>query len=63
VNVIFGGRDSTQGVPLGMLWVNEIKGVSGNTVNQQCVGDAPHSVPNSLDGALKIACDLTSCPF
>ena len=54
VHFIFGGKDSSSAVPLGQYYANRI--TSKHVVD--CVGDAPHSIPNVLDGATKIADDM-----
>lgn len=54
VHVIFGGQDLTSAVPQGTDWVNLI--TTQKTI--ECVTDAPHDLPNVLDGAQKIASDI-----
>ena len=55
VHVIFGGLDTKGGAAaLGLEWVTLI--TTKNTV--ECVADAPHSIPDVLDGATTIASDL-----
>jgi hypothetical protein len=56
VHFVFGGKDSSSAVPLGQYFANRI--TSKHVVD--CVADAPHSIPNVLDGATKIADDLRS---
>ena len=54
VHVVFGGLDLTSAVPQGTDWVNLI--TSKKAI--ECVSDAPHDLPNVLDGAQKVASDL-----
>jgi hypothetical protein len=54
VHVVFGGMDYTSAVPQGNGWVTLI--TTKKTVD--CVADAGHSLPDSLDGAQKVANDL-----
>ncbi len=54
VHVIFGGQDNSEAPPLGMEWIALI--TTKKTV--ECVADAPHALPNVLDGATKIANDI-----
>lgn len=57
VKVVFGAQnDEGSGIPQGLEWVNAI--TSPVTVN--VVGDAAHLVPDSFDGALQVANDLTT---
>ncbi|MGH9493823.1 MAG: hypothetical protein ACRD3B_02400 [Candidatus Sulfotelmatobacter sp.] len=54
VNVVFGGTDVSAAIPIGLDWYNKIT----SKKEQTCVADAPHSIPNVLDGATTIANDL-----
>ena len=54
VNVVFGGTDTSSAIPIGLDWYNKIT----SSKEQTCVADAPHSIPNVLDGATQIANDL-----
>ena len=54
VHLLFGGLDDSAAVPLGMEWGVLI--TTKNTV--ECVADAPHPIPDVLDGATTIANDL-----
>ncbi len=54
VNVVFGGTDTSSAIPIGLDWYNKIT----SSKEQTCVADAPHSIPNVLDGAQQIANDL-----
>ena len=54
MNVVFGGTDTSSAIPIGLDWYNKIT----SKKEQTCVADAPHSIPNVLDGATQIANDL-----
>ncbi len=54
VNVVFGGADTSSAIPIGLDWYNKIT----SKKEQTCISDAPHSIPNVLDGATTIANDL-----
>ncbi len=54
VNVVFGGTDTSSAIPIGLDWYNKIT----SRKEQTCVADAPHSIPNVLDGATQISNDL-----
>jgi hypothetical protein len=54
VHVLFGGQDFTAAVPQGTDWVDSIT----TKKSIECVTDAPHDLPNVLDGAQKVASDL-----
>jgi hypothetical protein len=56
VNVLYGGQDASAAVPLGLEWYDQINSKKG----QSCVADAPHSIPDVLDGATQISNDLTT---
>jgi hypothetical protein len=56
LHFVFGGLDASPGAAQGVAWVPLIMGKSKPTVD--CVADAPHEIPNVLDGAQKIASDL-----
>ncbi len=57
VHVVFGAQnDEGAAIPQGLEWVNSV--TSPVTVN--VVQDAAHLVPDSFDGALQVANDLTS---
>jgi hypothetical protein len=55
VNVVFGGQDISSAIPSGQDWFNRITSTSKA---QECIADAPHSIPNTLDGAQQIATDI-----
>src|SRR5437867_7671752 len=58
VHVVFGGLDASAAVPQGLEWVDLI--TSRKSV--ECVADAPHRIPDVVDGAMKIASDvITYC--
>ncbi|HUI43125.1 MAG TPA: hypothetical protein VL523_14275 [Terriglobia bacterium] len=54
VHVVFGGKDFTAAVPQGTAWENLIT----TKKSIDCVADAGHSLPETLDGAEKVANDL-----
>ncbi len=54
VNILFGGQDTSSAIPIGWDWFNNITSTKSNG----CVSDAPHSIPNVLDGATQIATDI-----
>ncbi|HEV3276198.1 MAG TPA: hypothetical protein VG860_05230 [Terriglobia bacterium] len=54
VHVVFGGQDLTAAVPEGTDWVDLIS----TKKSIECVADAPHDLPDALDGAQKVASDL-----
>jgi hypothetical protein len=54
VHLVFGGKDTSSAVPLGQYYGDRI--TSKHVTD--CVPDAPHSVPDVLDGANKVADDL-----
>lgn len=54
VNVVFGGTDTSSAIPIGLDWYNKIT----SSKEQTCIADAPHSIPNVLDGATQIANDI-----
>lgn len=54
VHFLFGGLDNTSAVPLGLLYFNSIT----STTSQACVADAPHPLPDVLDGATTVASDI-----
>jgi hypothetical protein len=56
VNVLYGGQDASAAVPLGLEWYDQVNSKKA----QSCVADAPHSIPDALDGATQIANDLTT---
>ena len=58
IHLVFGGLDGTVGVAQGMTWAGVITGSSPPTV--ECVADAGHRIPDVLDGATKIANDITA---
>ncbi len=54
VNIVFGGEDTSSAIAIGLDWYDKIT----SKKEQTCVADAPHSIPNVLDGATQIANDL-----
>ena len=57
VKVVYGAQnDEGSGIPQGLEWANSITSPKTITV----IGDAAHLVPDSFDGALQIANDLTT---
>jgi len=56
VNLVFGGQDGSSAIPIGQDWFNHVT----SSKAQVCVADAPHSIPDVLDGATQIANDLIS---
>jgi hypothetical protein len=54
VNVVFGGTDTSSAIAIGLDWYDKIT----SKKEQTCIADAPHSIPNVLDGATQIANDL-----
>jgi hypothetical protein len=54
VNVVYGGQDNSSAVPLGLEFYNAVT----STKAQSCVADAPHTLPDVLDGATQVANDL-----
>lgn len=57
VNLVFGGQDTSSAIPIGQDWFNHITSTSKG---QECIADAPHSIPDVLDGAQAIANDILS---
>jgi len=59
VHFLFGGQDTTTGVALAQEWLTQITAKNGpGTGAYACVADAPHMLPNVLDGATTIANDI-----
>ena len=56
VHVVLGGLDTSSAHPQGADWVLLV--TSKTTIN--CVADAPHEIPDVLDGAQQILNDLTT---
>jgi hypothetical protein len=56
VHLVYGGKDTSSAVPLGQYYGDRV--TSKHVVD--CVADAPHSLPDVLDGANKVADDLKS---
>jgi len=56
VHFVFGGQDNGSGVAQGLDWMPLI--TAKGAVTAACVADAPHPIPNVLDGAQQIANDL-----
>jgi len=56
VHLVFGGKDTSSAVPLGQYYADRV--TSKHVLD--CVADAPHSLPDVLDGANKVADDLKS---
>jgi hypothetical protein len=54
VHIVFGGLDKSSAVPLGQYFADRV--TTKHVVD--CVADAPHSIPDVLDGANKVADDL-----
>jgi hypothetical protein len=54
VHIVFGGLDKSSAVPLGQYFANKMT----TKHDVECVADAPHSLPDVLDGANKVADDL-----
>jgi hypothetical protein len=54
VHAVYGGKDLTAAVPLG----NEYIMLITTKKEVSCVADAPHALPNVLDGAQQVASDL-----
>ena len=59
VNVLFGGQDTSAAVPNAINWANS-NVISAKKLSITYVPDAPHSLLNSLPGALQVIADLTS---
>jgi hypothetical protein len=57
VNFVFGGLDTSAAVPQGFDWFNSIS-TSRGAPTLACVGDAPHEIPDVLDGAQQISNDI-----
>ena len=51
VNQVFDGQDASAAVPLGQ----EFHSAVCSNKSQACVADAPHPIPDMLDGATQIA--------
>jgi hypothetical protein len=52
VDMLFGGMDNSNAVPQGGTWELAVR----TTIpKESCVADAPHAIPNVLDGAQQIA--------
>lgn len=59
LHFVFGGQDNTAGVALAQEWLTQITAKNGpGTAAYACVADAPHMIPNVLDGATTIANDI-----
>jgi len=59
IHFVLGGKDTTPGVALAQEWLTQITGSNGpGTSAYTCVPDAPHRVPDVLDGATTIANDI-----
>ena len=56
VHVLFGGQDNSAAVPQGTVWAGAVT----SNKSQACVPDAPHPIPDVLDGATTIASDILS---
>jgi hypothetical protein len=60
IHFVFGGLDTGAAEPQAMEWIPLI--TAKNPITFDCVADAPHPIPDVLDGAQKIANDLiASC--
>ena len=57
VHVVFGGQDNSAAVPQGLQWFDNLSSSKSGPV---CVADAPHDIPDVLDGAMQIANDVIS---
>jgi hypothetical protein len=57
VHFLYGGLDSTQAVPLGLDFADQVIAI-GAPASQACVADAPHEIPSVLDGANRVSSDL-----
>ena len=58
VKFLYGGNDSSSAANQGQIWGSAITTAKASS----CVADAPHGIPNVLDGAQQIANDiLTYC--
>ena len=56
VHFLYGGMDLTAAVPLGLDFATIVTSKSSIA----CVADAPHEIPDVLDGATKILNDIIS---
>lgn len=54
VRFLFGGKDTSSAIRQGLAYQSEIS----QRTTYACVNDAPHSIPNVLDGAETIAADI-----
>ena len=57
---VFGEQDSSVAVPQGTLWLNSITkaGSASIPLAPTCMADAPHAIPNVLDGSQQIVDDI-----
>jgi hypothetical protein len=63
VNMAFGGQDSSSAVPQGETWRKAVGGTNptvDSCTSTSTLNDAPHGIPDVLDGAQQIATDIIS---
>lgn len=71
MNFVFGGQDTGSAKPQGYEWIDggstspdglftspPVTGLNGAAPTRACVADAPHPIPDVLDGAQQVANDL-----
>lgn len=56
VNMAFGGQDTSAAVPQALTWEKFLGQTKPNV--DSCIDDAPHGIPDVLDGAQQIANDI-----
>lgn len=56
VKILYGSKDLTQAVPLGLEWYDAIL----SSKAEACIAGAAHELPGNYDGANQIVSDLTS---
>jgi hypothetical protein len=57
IHFVFGGMDTESAIAQANEWIPQITAKT-NPITQQCVADAPHPIPDVMDGAQQIAADV-----
>jgi len=57
INFLFAGQDTESALPQAQEWIPQIS-AKNNPIPQACVADAPHPIPDVMDGAQQIAADV-----
>ena len=57
IKFVFGGMDTESAIAQGFEWIPQIS-AKNSPIPFQCVADAPHPIPDAMDGAQQIASDV-----